>query len=473
MDFNMIINGQKVAGASTFDVINPATGEAFAQCPGASHEQLDEAVAAAKAAFPAWAALDIEERAAMLNKIADKLEENKAAIGEILSQEQGKPLANAIGEVGGAAVAWTRYTSKLRLPAETIKDDADALITVIRKPLGVVASITPWNHPILILIWHVMPGLLTGNTLVCKPSSMTPLSTLMVIALANEVLPAGVLNVVTGEGGLGRKITGHPDIRKIVFTGSTPTGINIMQNTAPTMKRLTLELGGNDAAIVLPDVNIEKCIDNIFGRIFGNSGQTCAALKRLYVHESVHDQIVEGLVERVKKSKVGAWNEEGVKFGPVQNKAQFDFVMGLIEDTKANGGKFVVGGNAIDRPGYFIELSVAVDVTDGMRIVDEEPFGPIIPVIKFTDVEDAISRANNNENGLGASVWTADEAKGLEIAARLESGTAWVNQHSQIMPFTPFGGAKMSGLGVEFGLHGLVEYTQLQTLHLNRKGGLM
>jgi acyl-CoA reductase-like NAD-dependent aldehyde dehydrogenase len=295
----------------------------------------------------------------------------------------------------------------------------------------------------------------------------------MIIDLMNEILPPGVINICTGEGGLGRKITGHPDIAKIVFTGSTPTGINIMQNAAPTMKRLTLELGGNDAAIVLDDVDLDKCTDNIFARIFGNSGQTCAALKRLYVHESVHDELVARLVEKVKAAKVGAWDEEGAQFGPVQNKDQFDFVMELIEDTKAKGGNFVVGGNAMDRPGYFIELSIATDVTDGMRIVDEEPFGPIVPVIKFTDTEDALRRANANENGLGASVWTRDEAKGIKLAQRMESGTAWVNQHSQQMPFTPFGGAKMSGIGVEHGLHGLMHYTQLQTLHVNRKGGLM
>lgn len=473
-DFKMIINGQLVDGeASSFDVVNPATEKPFAQCPAASHEQLDQAVAAAKAAQPAWAATPIEERGAMLDKIADLLVEHKAEIGEILAQENGKPLPNAIGEIGGAAVAWTRNTAKLRLPEETLKDDDDALIKVHYKPLGVVASITPWNHPILILIWHLMPGLLAGNTMVSKPSSMTPLSTLKVIELMNSVLPAGVINCVTGEGGLGRKITSHDDIAKIVFTGSTPTGINIMQAAAPTMKRLTLELGGNDAAIVLDDADLEKCADNIFARIFGNSGQTCAALKRLYVHESKHDQLVEMLVERVKKASVGAWNEEGVKFGPVQNKDQFDFVMELIEDTKAKGGNFVVGGKAMDRDGYFIELSIATDVTDGMRIVDEEPFGPIVPVIKFSDTEDALRRANDNENGLGGSIWTADEEKGWELAKRLESGTGWVNQHSQQMPFTPFGGAKMSGVGVEHGLHGLVEYTQLQTLHMNRKGGAM
>jgi len=468
MEARLFINGQPVDGVGQFDVINPATAETFATCPSADAALLDQAVAAARMAFPGWAAISVEERAAMLEAIADAMEARKDEFAELLSKEQGKPRhGGAAGETGGA-IAWTRATAKLRPTVDILKDDESGRVELHRKPLGVVASITPWNFPLMIAIWHVIPALLSGNTVIIKPSSNTPLTTLLFVEIANDILPPGVINSVTGEGGLGRMITGHPGIDKIVFTGSTPTGRNIMANAAGNLKRLTLELGGNDAAIVLPDADIDKIAPKIFAKSFGNSGQICAALKRLYVHEDVYDALAGKLAEMARSAKVGPGDDPETQFGPLQNKAQRDFVAELADDARVKGAVFLTGGETMEGPGYFYPLTIAINVSDGMRIVDEEQFGPLLPIIKYNDVEDALSRANNNANGLGGSIWSADVDRATALAKRLESGTAWVNDHATISPDIPFGGAKQSGLGVEFGHHGLEEYMQFQTIRINR-----
>jgi acyl-CoA reductase-like NAD-dependent aldehyde dehydrogenase len=475
MDTNSIcltIDGRTRTADTTFPVIDPATGNPFAACPAAAAADLDEAVAAARRAFATWSQTPIEARSTLMRAAADMLAEHAEELAQLTTREQGKPLSAARKEMA-AAIGSIRVAAALRPPVDTVQDDENALIQVIRKPLGVVGSITPWNHPILIACWHIGPALIAGDTVVIKPSSYTPFGTLRLVELLNSVLPAGVVNSVTGEGEIGRAMSSHDDIDKIVFTGSSPTGRNIMGTAAATLKRLTLELGGNDAAILLPDVDIEKCIDNIFLRSFGNSGQTCAALKRLYVHSSIHDAVVAELVARAGKAVVGPGNDARSQFGPIQNKAQYDYVLALAADTLARGGRFACGGTPAPGPGYFFPLSVAIDVHNGMRIVDEEQFGPLLPVVRYDDVEAAIAMANANANGLGGSIWTQDEALGARLAQRLECGTAWVNNHSQLSPAAPFGGAKQSGLGVEFGLYGLEEYMQLQAIHINRKGGAM
>lgn len=464
----LIIDGQARMTAARFDVINPATGVAFTTCPQAGPADLDDAVAAARRAFPAWAAISIDDRAARLLAIADALEARKAEIIQLLSTEQGKPMAGgAAGEVG-AAIMWTRFTAGLRPEVELIQDDATARIELHRRPLGVVASITPWNHPVLIAAWHIMPALLAGNCVVIKPSSYTPLSTLQLVQIAAGLLPPGVLNAVTGEGAMGQAISGHPGIDKIVFTGSTPTGRRIMANAARNLKRLTLELGGNDAAIILPDADVDAIAPKIFAKAFGNSGQTCAALKRLYVHDSLHDALAVRLADLARAARMGPGDDPQSQFGPVQNRAQFDRVCELAADARAQGGRFLTGGEPLPGPGYFFPLSVVVDVTDGMRVVDEEQFGPILPIIRYHDVEDALARANAGENGLGGSVWSSDVATATLLAQRLVCGTAWVNDHASLSPAAPFGGAKQSGIGVEFGLHGLQEYQQVQVLRVAR-----
>ncbi|WP_346775627.1 aldehyde dehydrogenase family protein [Sphingomonas sp. G-3-2-10] len=462
----LIVDGKPLETAARFPVIDPATGEAFTEAPLASVADLDLAVAAARRAFPGWAATPIDERAQAILAIADAIEAEKEALARILSSEQGKPVhGGAAGEIMGS-VGWARATAGLRPEVDVIKDDDSVRVEVHRKPLGVVGSISPWNFPVMIAIWHIIPALLTGNTVVMKPSSYTPLTALRMVEIANAHLPPGVLNSVTGEGDIGRGMAEHPGIDKIVFTGSTPTGRSIMASGAANLKRLTLELGGNDAAIVLPDADVEKIAPKIFAKAFGNSGQICAALKRLYVHDSIHDALAEKLAEMARAAVVGAGSDPATQFGPVQNRMQFDLVRGLADDARAKGGKFLTGGEPIEGKGYFFPLSVVVDVTDGVRVVDEEQFGPILPIIRYSDPEDALARANANENGLGGSVWSSDVAAATALAMRLESGTAWVNDHASISPDAPFGGAKQSGVGTEFGLYGLEEYMQLQTVRV-------
>lgn len=468
LQFNMIINGKPIKSNETFDVINPATGEAFAQCQAGSAEHVDQAVKAARAAFPAWSQTSDAERKAKVLKLAGVIEANMPELMGLVTQESGKPMGglNGIGsgmEVGGAMV-WTQVTAAFDLPVDVIQDNDEARIEVHRKPLGVVASITPWNWPLMIAIWHVIPAIRSGNTVLIKPSSVTPTSTIRFVELANQVLPEGVLNVVTGEAGVGSTITQHPDINKIVFTGSTPTGKKIMEASAGNLKRLTLELGGNDAGIVLPDVDVKEVAPKLFGVAFHNNGQTCAALKRLYVHESQYDEMCSELAKFADNVVVGDGMDEATELGPVQNVDQLNVVKDLAEDARANGGQFLSGGEQIDGPGYFYKPTIVAGLTDGHRLVDEEQFGPILPVIKYSDIDEVVERANNNENGLGGSVWSNDTKKAAEIAMQLECGTAWVNEHGAIQPDAPFGGVKQSGIGVEFGRYGLEEYTSIQTL---------
>ena len=463
----MFVNGQRIVTDATFPVTDPATGAPFAASPLAAEDLVEQAIAAARKAFPGWAAVPIDERAAMLVSAAAAIEARKQDIAELLSREQGKPAHSAaLGEVGGA-VMWARATAKLRPPVEVLKDDETGRVEVRRKPLGVVASITPWNYPVLIAIWHIVPAILGGNTVVLKPSSGTPLSTLLMVEIMNEHLPAGVLNSVAGSGGLGAQLAAHPGIDKVVFTGSTPVGRDIMERGAANLKRLTLELGGNDAAIVLPDADVEATAQKVFIKAFGNSGQTCAAIKRLYVHASIHDTLAERLAELARAAVMGPGSDPASQFGPVQNAKQLAYLKELAQDALEKGGRFLVGGPPEEgRQGYFFPLSVVVDVADGMSIVDDEQFGPILPVIRYHDPEEAVRLANANELGLGGSVWSSNLAEAARLAALLECGSAWVNDHSTISPDVPFGGAKQSGIGSEFGLHGLDEYMQLQTLRL-------
>lgn len=466
--FSLFINGQAVDGErDVFPVINPATEEAFAHCPAASPEQVDQAVAAAAEAFKTFQHTPDAERKAMLHKIADLIEANADELARLVTLEQGKPLALAQMEVGGA-IGWTRYTADLDIPVKLIEDSSERLVELHRKPLGVVGSITPWNWPLMIAVWHLMPAIRTGNTFVSKPSSFTPFSTLKLVELINQVVPAGVANIVTGEGGIGRAMTSHPNIQKIVFTGSTPTGQDIMRKAADNLKRLTLELGGNDAGIVLPDADLDKVAPAIFQTAFLNMGQTCAALKRLYVHDSQYDDLCQRLAKIASEQKVGPGLDEGVTFGPVQNKAQFDLVSELVEDAKAQGGQILSGGAPLAGAGYFYPPTIVAGLSDGVRLVDEEQFGPVLPVVRYSDIDDAVARANNNVNGLGGSVWSTDIEAARKVASRLECGTAWINNHAEVLPHCPFGGCKMSGFGLEFGEEGLLEYTAPQLLNISR-----
>jgi acyl-CoA reductase-like NAD-dependent aldehyde dehydrogenase len=462
-DFNLLIDGKLVPGDLTMPVLNPATEEVLAQCPRASNAQLDTAVAAAKAAFPGWAATPIEQRRKLIVEMAEVIEANVAGLARLLTSEQGKPLADATAEIMGMA-GFFRYLGSLDLPMKVIEDSGDRRVEAYRRPLGVVGCIIPWNYPLLILGFKLPPALLAGNTLIVKPAPTTPLSTLRFAELVKDILPNGVLNVIADANDLGDAMTRHPDIRKISFTGSTATGQKVMASAAATLKRITLELGGNDASIVLDDVDPKKVAPGIFEGAFQNSGQVCLAIKRLYVHESVYDEICDELVSIANNTVVDDGSKQGTKLGPLQNKMQYEKVKGFLEDAR-NNGNVIAGGEAMDRPGYFIQPTIVRDIKEGSRLVDEEQFGPVLPVIKYSDNDDVIRRANATNYGLGASVWSSDTARAHQVASRIEAGTVWINKHLDMAPHIPFGGAKHSGIGTEFAEEGLAEFTQLQVIN--------
>jgi len=465
--YTMTIDGAAVAGARTFAVVDPATAEPFAEAPEAAREDLDRAVAAARRAFGEWSRTPLEERRAVLEKIAAAIKPRIGELAELLTREQGKPLDRASSEAAGA-MAWFRTTAGYELPVEVVRDDEKARIEVRRRPIGVVGAITPWNFPLILAAWKIAPALLAGNTVVLKPSPYTPLTTLVLGEILREIVPPGVVNIVSGGDELGRWITTHPDVDKIAFTGSVETGKAIMAAAAPDLKRITLELGGNDAAIVLPDVEPAEIADAVFEGAFGNTGQVCSAIKRLYVHADVYDAMCDALVEVGRAAKVGPGTEPGVRLGPLNNEMQLNRVIELVEDAKRAGARILLGGQRLDRPGYFYAVTLVADIDDGTRLVDEEQFGPALPIIRYTDVDDAIARANRVKYGLGGSVWTRDVERGLELAARLECGTAWVNQHATILPNLPFGGHKWSGIGVENGPWGVEEHLNLQVFQVRR-----
>jgi acyl-CoA reductase-like NAD-dependent aldehyde dehydrogenase len=464
--FKLLIDGRLVAGDKTMPVINPATEETLAECPRASVDQLNQAVAAAKAAFPDWAATTIGERRKVIVQIADVIEQNSHDLARLLTQEQGKPIADATAEVLGMA-GFFRYFASLDLPVRIIEDSDGRKVEAHRRPLGVIGAIVPWNYPLLILSFKLPPALLAGNTVVVKPAPTTPLSSLKFAELIAGIVPKGVLNVIADANDLGDVLTHHPDVRKISFTGSTATGRKVMASAAETLKRITLELGGNDAAVVLDDAKPKAVAKGIFDGAFQNSGQVCLAIKRLYVHESIYDEMCAELAQLADAAIVDDGLKQGTQLGPLQNRMQYEKVKGFLDDARKNG-KIIAGGNVVDRPGFFVRPTIVRDISEGSRLVDEEQFGPVLPVLKYADMEEVIRRANATTYGLGASVWSSDLDRAHDMATRLEAGTVWINKHLDMAPHIPFGGAKHSGLGVEFGEEGLAEFTQLQVINMAR-----
>lgn len=476
MEFNgnyrMLIGGEFVAGSATFDVINPATEDVVARAPDATQADLDAAVAAARKAFPGWAATPIEERKAKLNALGDAIFANLDGFMRLLTSEQGKPHHEAQGECMGAGY-WLKAFTALDLP-ETVNEDSDERVSITRHvPLGVVGAIAPWNFPMILAMFKVAPALLAGNTMVLKPSPFTPLCTLKFAELAAEILPAGVLNVITGGDSLGPWMTGHPGFDKISFTGSTQTGRRVMASAAPTLKRVTLELGGNDAAIVMPDVDVEKIAEQLFWAAFTNNGQICIATKRMYIHKDIYEPLRNAIVAYAKTVKVGDGSEQGTQIGPINNRPQYARVLELIQDAKDKGYTFLMGGEKAEVPGYFVPITILDNPPEDSRIVQEEQFGPVLPLIRFDDYDDVIARTNASDYGLGGSVWGSDEDKAFELAQRVQSGTVWVNETQHLSPLAAFGGMKQSGVGVEGGLEGLLEYTGTQTLVRRKKAAFV
>ena len=462
---DMTIGGAAATTADRFEVLNPSTGAVVDTAPNATAADLERAVAAARAAQAAWAARPDEERAFLAAKVAETITANADDLARLLTLEQGKPL-NGLGsrfELGGAA-AWAGYTAGLSLPERVLQDTHEGKVELSRKPVGVVGSITPWNFPLMIAVWHFLPAIRTGNTVVLTPSPLTPLATLRMVALLNEVLPAGVLNVVTGDDrgfNVGAAMSAHPGIDKIVFTGSTATGRHVMRSAAENLKRLTLELGGNDAGIVLPDADPARIAEGLFWGAFINNGQTCAAMKRLYVHDTIHDDVCDALVAYAGTIAVGDGLDEASLLGPVQNRMQHDKVSRLVADA-ADRAKVLHGGAPGE--GLYFPPTIIAGLANGDPLVDEEQFGPALPVIRYTDLDAAVAAANDSPNGLGGSVWSSDIDAARAVARQMECGSVWINKHGAIQPNAPFGGVKQSGFGVQFAEEGLKENTTAQVV---------
>lgn len=434
-----------------------ATRQTIGFAPIHTVTDLDAAVAVARAVQPDWEGIGHAARSRILNDIADDIEANSEELATLLSREQGKPLngPNARFEVGACAV-WTRSAADTPIEPEVVFEVEGSRSEIHYDALGVVGAIGPWNWPMMITVWQIAPSLRMGNTVIAKPSNFTPLSVLALIEIFNRHLPAGVLTALSGDREVGAAVAAHPGIDKIMFTGSTPTGRKIVEASAHNLARLTLELGGNDAGIVLPGTDIAAIAENLFWGCFINTGQTCAALKRLYVHDSVYDQVVDTLGAMAQNMPMGNGLDENNVLGPLQNQNQFDIVQRLVDDAVKRGARIVAGGAPAPELGpLFFRATVVADIEDGAALVDEEQFGPAIPVIRYTYIDEAVRLANASEQGLGASVWGNDPDAAVQVAKRLQAGTVWINQHGALNPMVPFGGTKASGYGQEFGVAGL------------------
>ena len=470
--YHNLIDGELVATSATMDVLNPANEEVIGLVPSCGAEELDRAVAAARRAFKIWSKTPIEDRRAVIQQIAATIKENADELFRLLTSEQGKPHAQAQGEIFGAA-AMLGAQSTLNLEDEINEDSDTRLSRTRRVPVGVVGGIVPWNFPVMMAMQKIGPAMLSGCTIVLKPSPFTPLATLRIAELIKDIVPAGVVNIITGEDSLGPLITGHPDIDKITFTGSTATGKKIMEGASKDLKRITLELGGNDASIVLPDADVQKVAEQLFWSSFTNAGQICVAAKRIYIHEDIYDELSAAIAEVAKNVVVGDGAQQGTGVGPIQNKKQFDRVCELIEDAKSNGYKFLVGGDVDPSgSGYYVPITILDNPPEDARIVAEEQFGPVMPLMKFSSEDEVIARANNSEYGLAGAVWTKDTDAGVRIAEQLETGTVWINEYLHLSPFAPFGGHKQSGFGAEYGEEGLKEFTYPQVITVRKNAAV-
>lgn len=461
-NYTMTINGQAAPELGSIEVLNPANEAVYASAPACTPAQLDEAVDAARRAFPQWAGQSREYRRQRVKALGQAIMDHVEPLAQLLTHEQGKPMFESKIEVMSLGRLLQAQT-KIDLPVQVIEENDTRSVESRRVPIGVVGAVVPWNFPLLLAGFKVGPALLTGNSVVLKPSPFTPLTALKIGELAREIIPAGVLNVISGGDELGPLLTAHPNIDKISFTGSTATGRRVLEGVASTLKRLTLELGGNDAAIVLPDVDITHTAAKLFWSAFGNNGQICIATKRLYIHRDIYEPLAEAMVTYARRIKIGDGCEDGVRLGPLSNRPQYGRILALIQDSHDNGHTFLTDSEIPDRLGYFAPITLLDNPPDNSRIVAEEQFGPILPLLKYDEIDEAVARANDCIYGLAGSVWSRDEQRAVEVAARMHTGTVFINHDQYLSPFAPFEGHKQSGFGVEGGVEGMMEYTQSQT----------
>ncbi len=469
----LLINGEwrDASGGATMAVLNPATEAVIADVAAATTD-VDAAVEAARAAFAGpWSKLSPRDRGRLLWRLGDRLMEKADEIARLETLHNGKPIFESRQIEIPACVECLQYFAGWadKIHGETVPVKGRALVYTLREPLGVCAAIVPWNFPLLSAVWKVAPALATGNTMILKPASQTPLTALALGALALEVgIPAGVLNVVTGSGAVtGQAIVAHPGIDKVAFTGDTTTGRGVMRTAAETVKHLTLELGGKSPNIVFADADLDSAVRGATIGIFYGKGEVCAAGSRLLVDHAIKDEFIEKVAARTKKMTVGDPLDPKTRFGALASRAQLDKVLHYVETARREGATLVAGGSQADigtGKGFFMQPTMFADVTAGMAIAREEIFGPVLAAIEFTDVDDAIARANDSMYGLAAAVWTRDIKKAHYVASKLQAGTVWVNTYNVYDTAVPFGGYKQSGFGREMSLHALEHYTQTKTV---------
>lgn len=479
-DLKMLINGRLVPAedGKTTGVINPATGRVFVRVPDASRRDLDHAVAAGRNAFASWRKTPFEQRANCLAKFAAALKARSSEFAEVLTKEQGKPLMFAMGEVMSCVNKCIDLGKEDLLKPTVVNATKKGRVEVHYLPRGVVGGITPWNFPMSMAANKVFPAVITGNTIVLKPSPYTPVTTIMMGQIAQKCFPPGVVNIVSGGNELGKWIVAHPDVAHITFTGSEATGRHIMAEASKSIKKVTLELGGNDAAIVLPGTDIRVAAPKIFQGAAFNSGQTCVCIKRVYVHESQYEDMVRAIGAAATSASVGDGMQKGTMYGPMNNQMQLSRVEELVADAVATGGRLVAGGERFStgipgqENGYFYKPTIIADVTDDTRLVKEEQFGLALPILKYKNVAEAVKRANDSKYGLGGSVWGPDAERAAEVALELECGMSWVNQHLSGTDSAPFGGWKSSGIGREGGgVIGLREFVEPKSLFVKALKG--
>ena len=474
MPNQLLINNEWRAAASgqTVDVINPATEEVIAQVPSADATDLDAAVAAARAALDGpWGKMSARERGRLVRKIGERLLDRADEVARLETLHNGKPISESRHiEIPAAAECFEYFGGwSDKVMGETIPVKGNHLSYTLREPVGVVAAIVPWNFPLLLASWKIAPALACGNTVIVKPASQTPLTALALGEIAIEVgLPPGVLNVLTGPGSrLGQSIVEHPGIDKIAFTGDTSTGKGIMRSAAETLKKITLELGGKSPNIVLADADIDAAIRGATIGIFYGKGEVCAAGSRLLVDRSIKDEFMEKLAARAKKMVAGDPLDPKTRYGALASKKQLETVGRYVETAKKEGASLVAGGSRADigtGKGYFFQPTVFDNVTPEMTIAREEIFGPVLATIEFSDLDEAIARANDSQYGLAAAVWTRDVKKAHYVARKLQAGTVWINTYNVYDTAAPFGGYKASGFGREMGAHALEHYTQVKSV---------
>ncbi|MGP4103995.1 aldehyde dehydrogenase family protein [Nonomuraea sp. KM90] len=461
------IDGRAAPSEASYPVLNPATGEQLTTAPLCSRSQLDDAMQAASQAARTWSRDENARRSAM-RAFADALEREADLLAAALTSEQGKPLSQAREEITGGIQILRSY-AELPLPVHVLADAGPITSVVERQPCGVVAAITPWNFPFSIALLKLGAALLGGNTVVLKPSPFTPVTTLLTGVLARSALPAGVANVVSGAGDLGAAMARHPAVRAVTFTGSVAAGKQVAKAAADDLKRVVLELGGNDAAIVLPDAEPSAVAAQLCTIAFRNCGQICATVKRLYVPASIYEPLVAELARRADALKVGNGTDDGVQMGPVQNQAHFQHIQTLVREAVANGAVIAAGGRPLDGPGYFYPPTVIAQATEGMTVVDEEQFGPVLPVLRYDELDEAVTRANHSTYGLTASVWGTDPHALRAVAERLDAGVVNINTHDVQIPGAPFSGRRWSGIGAEGGIHGVLALTDPRVLNTARR----